>query len=85
MSTTHPVSDFSKHKIYVIYVGGIIGMAKTDSGYVPVPGYLKQLMDRNPSFNSGNIPQYTLVEYSPLIDSSNVCFESDFASAISPT
>ncbi|MGQ5525209.1 asparaginase domain-containing protein [Chitinimonas sp. PSY-7] len=60
----------AKH-LFVIYAGGTIGMKATPQGHSPVPGYLPaelaQIAARTPNF-----PAYTLKEYAPLIDSSNL-------------
>ncbi|WP_269533335.1 asparaginase domain-containing protein [Chitinimonas sp. BJYL2] len=58
-------------RLFVIYAGGTIGMQSTPQGYAPVPGYLpaelQRIATRTPGF-----PAYTLREYAPLIDSSNL-------------
>lgn len=58
-------------RLYVIYAGGTIGMQSTPNGYAPAAGYLPRelaaIAARTPGF-----PAYTLKEYAPLIDSSNL-------------
>ncbi|WP_374350497.1 asparaginase domain-containing protein, partial [Chitinimonas sp.] len=58
-------------RLFVIYAGGTIGMQASPAGYSPAPGYLPgelaRLAARTPGF-----PAYTLKEYAPLIDSSNL-------------
>jgi L-asparaginase len=61
----------SKH-VYIAYTGGTIGMKKTAEGYVPVPGYLQKQMQRLPELDSSALPAYTIREYDPLLDSSNM-------------
>ncbi len=60
----------AKH-LFVIYAGGTIGMQATPQGHSPAPGYLPaelaHIAARTPNF-----PLYTLREYAPLIDSSNL-------------
>lgn len=58
--------------ILMLYTGGTIGMNKTASGYAPVPGFLESLMDALPCFKAPGVPSYRIVEYSPLLDSSNM-------------
>lgn len=60
-----------KH-IYIIYTGGTIGMKKTPKGYAPEPGLLTKIMSDMPEFCHADMPQYTIHEYSPLIDSANM-------------
>ncbi len=60
-----------KH-VYIAYTGGTIGMKKAAEGYVPVPGYLQKQMQRLPELDSSSLPAYTIREYDPLLDSSNM-------------
>ncbi len=60
-----------KH-VYIAYTGGTIGMAMTPVGYAPVAGYLQQLMGAMHEFKNSSLPAYTINEYSPLLDSSNM-------------
>mgnify|MGYP005833334285 CR=1 FL=1 len=60
-----------KH-VYIAYTGGTIGMAMTPVGYAPVAGYLQQLMQAMHEFRNPSLPAYTIHEYSPLLDSSNM-------------
>jgi L-asparaginase len=47
-------------------------MQKTKRGYLPVPGYLQELMAGMPEFHHPRVPDYTLQMYDPLLDSSNI-------------
>ncbi|WP_062270526.1 asparaginase [Endozoicomonas arenosclerae] len=59
-------------KIYVIYTGGTIGMKPTDSGYAP-SGNMQALLDEKlPPHVRKGLPDFDLVEYDQLIDSSNI-------------
>jgi L-asparaginase len=60
-----------KH-IYIAYTGGTIGMKMTPEGYAPVPGYLQELMSQMHEFKHAALPAYTIHEYTPLLDSSNM-------------
>ncbi|MHA2939933.1 asparaginase [Vibrio sp. RC27] len=60
-----------KH-IYIAYTGGTIGMQKSDHGFVPVAGYMKKQLESMPEFHRSEMPHYTIHEYDPLIDSSDM-------------
>ncbi|ODP97733.1 MULTISPECIES: asparaginase [Salinivibrio] len=60
-----------KH-IYIAYTGGTIGMQKSDHGYVPVSGFLQQQLEKMPEFHRPEMPLFTIHEYQPLIDSSDM-------------
>lgn len=60
-----------KH-IYIAYTGGTIGMQKSDHGYVPVSGFLQQQLENMPEFHRPEMPLFTIHEYEPLIDSSDM-------------
>src|SRR5690554_6454755 len=53
-----------KKRIYIAYTGGTIGMQKSAQGYIPVSGFLTECIQR--------MPEFTIHEYSPLMDSSNM-------------
>jgi L-asparaginase len=59
-------------RIYIAYTGGTIGMKRTDGTYQPVPNYLQELMAANPAFHHPDLPDYTIHQYDPLLDSSNM-------------
>ncbi len=63
-------------KILIIYTGGTIGMKHTSEGYKPVKGYfekqLKQILDLHEVQREEKISPYHIIEYDPLIDSSNM-------------
>jgi len=61
-----------KRRVYIAYTGGTIGMTPSDEGYAPAPGYLKMQMETMLELKSGSMPQYTINEYSPLLDSANM-------------
>lgn len=62
----------NKKKIYIAYTGGTIGMQKSAQGFVPVKGELTKTIDKNPEFQRDEMPDYTIHEYEPLIDSSDM-------------
>lgn len=61
-----------RKRIYVAYTGGTIGMQKSAQGYVPVPGHLSQCVERMPEFFRDEMPEFTIHEYAPLMDSSDM-------------
>lgn len=61
-----------KKNIYVAYTGGTIGMKASTQGYVPVKGHLTDAIANMPDFHRDEMPNFTINEYQPLIDSSNM-------------
>jgi L-asparaginase len=64
--------DAMKKHVYIAYTGGTIGMRKTPDGYAPAPGYLETQMEAMPELKDASIPDFTINEYHPLLDSSNM-------------
>src|SRR5260370_41388590 len=54
------------------YTGGTIGMQRTRVGDRPRPGYLQKQMAQMPELRNPSMPAFTIHEYAPLLDSSNV-------------
>jgi L-asparaginase len=61
-----------RKRVYIAHTGGTIGMRHTDRGYCTEPGYLQQQMDEMPELRHDSMPDVTLHEYKPLLDSSNM-------------
>lgn len=61
-----------KKRIYVAYTGGTIGMKASTQGYVPVNGHLTDSINAMPDFHRSEMPEFTINEYQPLIDSANM-------------
>ena len=61
-----------RKNIYVAYTGGTIGMKKSHEGYVPDKGHLTASINGLPEFHRQEMPHFTINEYQPLIDSSNM-------------
>ncbi len=61
-----------KKRIYIAYTGGTIGMQPTSEGYAPAPGYLAEQLKALPELAHPDMPEYTLHEYQPLLDSSTM-------------
>jgi len=59
-------------KIYVAYTGGTIGMMQSTQGFVPAKGHLTESINALPEFHRSEMPDFTISEYQPLIDSSNM-------------
>jgi len=62
----------NRKNIYVAYTGGTIGMKKSEAGYVPDKGHLTASINALPEFHRDEMPRFTMNEYQPLIDSSNM-------------
>lgn len=61
-----------KKSIYVAYTGGTIGMQRSTQGYIPVSGHLQQQLAQMPEFHRQEMPDFTIHEYQPLMDSSDM-------------
>ena len=61
-----------KKKIGCIYTGGTIGMVSTKSGYAPQKDYLEHALHQIRDFQNESMPQWDLIEFDPLLDSSNI-------------
>jgi L-asparaginase len=61
-----------RKRIYIAYTGGTIGMKRTRDGYSPEPGYLQAQMRAMPELKHRSMPSFTIHEYEPLLDSSNM-------------
>ncbi len=61
-----------KKKVYIAYTGGTIGMKKSPQGYIPVEGYITDVLNSMEELNRPEMPEFTIKEYCPLLDSSNM-------------
>jgi len=61
-----------KKRIYIAYTGGTIGMKTSKNGYIPEKGHLTESILANADFHRDEMPEFTINEYSSLIDSSNM-------------
>ncbi len=66
------VVDSMKKHIYVAYTGGTIGMRPSSKGYVPAPGFLNDTLAKMPEFHRDEMPDFSIHEYVPLLDSSDM-------------
>jgi L-asparaginase len=62
----------NKKRIYIAYTGGTIGMKKSAQGYIPVDGYVTDVVNSLPELFRPEIPDFVIKEYNPVIDSSNM-------------
>ncbi len=74
-----------RRRVLMIYTGGTIGMTLGARGYEPEPGFLAQTVRSHPAFQDPAMPlgvtppsrhgqriEYEILEYEPLLDSSNM-------------
>jgi L-asparaginase len=61
-----------RKRVYIVYTGGTIGMQLTSDGYAPAPGYLAAQLAAMPELCDAAMPDYTIHEYDPLLDSANM-------------
>ena len=59
-------------KICILYTGGTIGMVPTENGHAPKKGYFRSLLDDISQLRHSDMPQWDLVEFDPLLDSSDI-------------
>ncbi len=62
----------SRKRVYIAYTGGTIGITKGEGGYGPAPGFLAQQMAAMPELRVPSMSEYTIHEYAPLLDSSDM-------------
>ena len=58
--------------VCLIHTGGTIGMAETEHGYAPKQGFVRSALREIKELSHSEMPTYDLVEYNPLMDSSNI-------------
>lgn len=64
-----------RKKVCILYTGGTIGMVATENGYAPKEHYLSQLLSQITELQSPAMPMWDVIEFSPLLDSSNMTVE----------
>lgn len=60
------------NKILILHTGGTIGMQTSDEGYIPVPGFENLIRERLAHSHHAALPEFEMLELSPLIDSANI-------------
>ena len=58
-----------------LYTGGTLGMAPQNGTLAPKPGYLQAAIQAMPEVQDPSMPELDLLQYDPLIDSSNIAPE----------
>ncbi|QBR83180.1 asparaginase [Legionella israelensis] len=61
-----------KKRIFIINTGGTISSIKTPQGYQPAQDYIEGALKQIPTLSHPAMPDYTIKEYKPLLDSSNM-------------
>lgn len=61
-----------RKKVYIAYTGGTIGMQRVNGNYAPVSQSLQNQMVQIPDFQHPDLPDFTIHEYDPLLDSTNM-------------
>ena len=64
-----------RKKILIIHTGGTIGMVRTKNGFAPKSGALIEELHQIRDLNSPYMPKWDLIEFEPLLDSTNVRYE----------
>ncbi|MBE7016788.1 MAG: asparaginase [Ruminococcaceae bacterium] len=59
-------------KVLIIYTGGTIGMVETEDGYATKSGYLHRVLGRMSELFHSGMPQWALIEFEHICDSSNI-------------
>lgn len=62
----------TRKKVCMIHTGGTIGMTRTLHGYAPQSGYLRTAIAEIKELHAIEMPACDLIEYDPLLDSSNI-------------
>jgi L-asparaginase len=61
-----------KKNILIINTGGTISSVKTNHGYEPAQGYVASALKKLQALSHPDMPNYSIKEYQPLLDSSNM-------------
>ncbi len=56
----------------MLYVGGTIGMVKTETGYAPQPGFLEKYVAEMPELARDDVPKCVVCPLDPLCDSAQM-------------
>ena len=67
-----------KRRICIIYTGGTIGMIPSERGYIPSSGAFRQLLRAIPDLYWDAMPEWDVVEFDPLLDSSDVAVREEY-------
>ena len=64
-----------RKKVLIINTGGTIGMVRTENGYAPQKGALIRELKQIRDLSSPDIPEWEILEFDPLLDSTNIRYE----------
>ena len=70
--STAAIDGADLHHVLLIYTGGTLGMTKQNGTLAPKKGALVQTIRQMPEVHDPSMPALDILEYEPLIDSSNV-------------
>lgn len=62
----------TKKRVLIINTGGTISSTQSKSGYAPKSGFLSGKLSSIPELIHDDMPAYALLEFDPLLDSSNI-------------
>lgn len=62
-------------KILIINTGGTISSLPSNDGFEPKCGFIPEQLAQMPELRYPNMPAYDIIEFDPLIDSSNITIE----------
>lgn len=62
----------ARSRVLLAHTGGTIGMRRGEHGYAPDPGYLAERLAALPELSDPALPETTLEEFDPLLDSSDM-------------
>ena len=65
----------SDKRVCILYTGGTIGMVPTEFGYAPRKDYFSSLLNEIHQMKNPALPKWDVVEFDPLLDSSNIALE----------
>ena len=66
-------NDFDEtRRVLLIYTGGTMGMTKQNGSLAPMRGFLPTAIREMPEVRDASMPELDIIEYDPLLDSSNV-------------
>lgn len=65
-----------KKRILIINTGGTISSVKKKHGYEPLAGYVANELKTIKALTHKDMPAYEIIEYSPLLDSSNMTVDN---------
>ena len=63
-----------RKKVCILYTGGTIGMVRTKNGFAPAHGTFEKELEAIRDLSSPDMPEWDLVEFDPLLDSSNITY-----------